>query len=216
MANTSNTKNILLLGRVNQGKTTLCKAIKTVLRERYGLGEDTHETDFNRSQFYDDGLVFTYTIDGCCYRIIDIPSDDLMYEYLRRFVYEIDTVILVCTLSSFPGVDERMLLNLCKKFNVKIACAYVSCIDEHADIFFVDCTDDDIYEFVGNQGHPKTIKLTEEINSDFAATGDLTSTKNCYILHGDSKRAIKEPFSEYGDVIVRLIHSIKVALWGSE
>lgn len=68
--------------------------------------------------------------------------------------------------------------------------------------------------FIGASGHPNTVKLTQSLNKSNSTTSPLMQSKNIPILHGDSELAIKDPFGPYGDVMVRLIHYIKVALWG--
>ena len=197
MANASITKNILFIGHVDQGKTTLKKALQTVLDARYGLSND-----------------FGYMIDNCCYRIIDISSDSEILEYIAQHGNEIDVAVFVCSIAGVDNAMDHEQLKLCNKYGIKIACAYMSQVTEDADEFMIDFLDNDIYAFVGSSGHPNTVKLTEEMTTSYSASGSLFEHKNCPILHGDSEKAIIDPFSAYGDVMVRLVHYIKVAIFG--
>lgn len=214
MANISNTKNILLIGKLNQGKTTLKNALKTVLSERYGLGEEMRESDVKKRKYYDSDMVFSYTIDGCCYRIIDIPTNKNIEQYLEKCKSDIDAVVWVCSIANGANYEDEAQIACCKKVGIKVACVYVSGVTADTSYQSVEAMDEKIYRSIGNQGHPNTIKLTEELNTKALTYGELTISKKCYVLHSDSKKAIEDPFGEHADVLVRLIHSLKVAIWG--
>lgn len=200
MATASTTKTIILLGHNDQGKTTLMRALKTVLDARYGIGEE--------------GYPFQYTIGNCCYQIFDLPSDITLIEFLNANGHEIDTAVYVCSINSVENRYDREHLSLCRKYGIKIACAYMSQVTEDTDEFMIEVLDSDVNTFIGSNGHPNTVKLTEDLTESYSASGQLFTYENCPILHGDSQIAIEDPFSTYGDVMVRLIHYIKVALWG--
>lgn len=213
MATATVTKNILLLGHVNQGKTTLKKALKTVLEARYGLGEEVNELETNQKGYFEDKPLH-YTIDNCCYRILDISSDELISAYLERHWAKIDLAIYVCSLGSVAGVQDYEQLELCMQNGISVACAYISEITEDMDDFMIECLDEEVDMFIGASGHPNTVKLTQTLNKSNSTTSPLMQSKNIPILHGDSELAIKDPFGPHGDVMVRLIHYIKVALFG--
>lgn len=213
MATATVTKNILLVGHSNQGKTTLRKALKTVLEARYGLGEEVDEMDSDRKGYFSD-KIFQFTIDNCCYRILDIPMDELQDAYLERHWDEIDLAVYVCSISSIKGFQDYIYFEHCKRHGIFFACVYMSGVTEDADAFMIECLDADADKFIGPTGHPNTAKLTQSLNKSYSATAPLMQSKNVPILHGDSELAIKDPFGPYGDVMVRLIHYIKAALFG--
>ncbi len=212
MATATITKNILLVGHSNQGKTTLRKAIKTVLEARYGLGEEVDEMDSNRKGYFSD-KIFQYTIDNCCYRILDIPSDGVQDTYLERHWAEIDLAVYVCSSGSIAGFQDYKYFEHCNKKGIFFACVYMSGVTENTDAFMIESLDAKVDKFIGTTGHPNTAKLTQFINTSVSTTAPLIQSKNVPVLHGDSELAIKDPFGPYGDVMVRLIHYIKVALF---
>jgi len=182
MANVSKTKNILLLGGVNHGKTTFKKAIKTVLQTRYGIGQDSTERFGDAAPYLKENPPFEFILNDCCYRILHLPAQVHYQMFFPEHGDEIDAAILICSYFGFINSDIREQLQCCSEHGINLIGTYIPC-PEHMDIELLDIVRMEILD-------------------------ELEGYDTDLVLHGNSVHAIANPYGPNADTLIQFIFHI--------
>ena len=185
--------NIGTIGHVDHGKTTLTAAITSVLRDRYGLGQDVAFDQIDKApEEKARGITIStahveYETPNRHYAHVDCPGHADYVKNMITGAAQMDGAILVVAATDGPMPQTREHILLARQVGVKYLIVFLNKCDA------VD--DEELLELVEME--------VRELLSEYDFPGDDTP-----IVRGSALKALEDPSSEWGDKVVELMEIV--------
>ncbi|MBQ3282206.1 MAG: elongation factor Tu, partial [Eubacterium sp.] len=185
--------NIGTIGHVDHGKTTLTAAITSVLRDRYGLGQDVAFDQIDKApEEKARGITIStahveYETPNRHYAHVDCPGHADYVKNMITGAAQMDGAILVVAATDGPMPQTREHIVLSRQVGVPYIIVFLNKCD------MVD--DDELLDLVEME--------VRELLSEYDFPGDDTP-----IIRGSALKALEDPSSEWGDAVVELMETV--------
>jgi len=185
--------NIGTIGHVDHGKTTLTAAITSVLRDRYGLGEDVAFDQIDKApEEKARGITIStahveYETPNRHYAHVDCPGHADYVKNMITGAAQMDGAILVVAATDGPMPQTREHIVLSRQVGVPYIIVFLNKCDMVDDEELLDLVEMEVRELLSEYDFP----------------GDDTP-----IIRGSALKALEDPKSEWGDKIVELMETV--------
>ena len=183
--------NIGTIGHVDHGKTTLTAAITKTLHERLGTGETVAFENIDKApEERERGITIStahveYETERRHYAHVDCPGHADYVKNMITGAAQMDGAILVVAATDGVMAQTREHILLARQVGVPYIVVFLNKCD------MVD--DEELIELV-------EMEVTEQLE-EYGFTG-------CPIIKGSALKALEDPFSEWGDKILELMHTV--------
>ncbi|MDD7462894.1 MAG: elongation factor Tu, partial [Anaerococcus sp.] len=185
--------NIGTIGHVDHGKTTTTAAITQALHKKYGLGDYIDYEHIDKApEERERGITITATVveyetPNRHYAHIDAPGHADYVKNMITGAAQMDGAILVVSATDGPMPQTREHILLSRQVGVPYIVVFLNKCD------MVD--DEELLELVEME--------VRELLSEYDFPGDDTP-----IVRGSALKALEDPNSEWGDIIVKFFEEI--------
>ena len=185
--------NIGTIGHVDHGKTTLTAAITSVLRERYGLGQDVAFDQIDKApEEKARGITIStahveYETPNRHYAHVDCPGHADYVKNMITGAAQMDGAILVVAATDGPMPQTREHIVLSRQVGVPYIIVFLNKCDMVDDEELLDLVEMEVRELLSEYDFP----------------GDDTP-----IIRGSALKALEDPASEWGDKVVELMEVV--------
>jgi elongation factor Tu len=185
--------NIGTIGHVDHGKTTLTAAITSVLRDRYGLGEDVAFDQIDKApEEKARGITIStahveYETPNRHYAHVDCPGHADYVKNMITGAAQMDGAILVVAATDGPMPQTREHIVLSRQVGVPYIIVFLNKCDMVDDEELLDLVEMEVRELLSEYDFP----------------GDDTP-----IIRGSALKALEDPKSEWGDKVVELMEVV--------
>ena len=185
--------NIGTIGHVDHGKTTLTAAITSVLRDRYGLGEDVALDQIDKApEEKARGITIStahveYETPNRHYAHVDCPGHADYVKNMITGAAQMDGAILVVAATDGPMPQTREHIVLSRQVGVPYIIVFLNKCDMVDDEELLDLVEMEVRELLSEYDFP----------------GDDTP-----IVRGSALKALEDPSSEWGDKVVELMEIV--------
>ena len=183
--------NIGTIGHVDHGKTTLTAAITKTLNARLGTGEAVAFENIDKApEERERGITIStahveYETERRHYAHVDCPGHADYVKNMITGAAQMDGAILVVAATDGVMAQTKEHILLARQVGVPYIVVFLNKCD------MVD--DEELIELV-------EMEVTEQLE-EYGFTG-------CPIIKGSALKAIEDPFSEWGDKILELMHTV--------
>ena len=183
--------NIGTIGHVDHGKTTLTAAITKTLHERLGTGEAVAFENIDKApEERERGITIStahveYETERRHYAHVDCPGHADYVKNMITGAAQMDGAILVVAATDGVMAQTKEHILLARQVGVPYIVVFLNKCD------MVD--DEELIELV-------EMEVTEQLE-EYGFTG-------CPIIKGSALKALEDPFSEWGDKILELMHTV--------
>ena len=183
--------NIGTIGHVDQGKTTLTAAITKTLNARLGTGEAVAFENIDKApEERERGITIStahveYETERRHYAHVDCPGHADYVKNMITGAAQMDGAILVVAATDGVMAQTKEHILLARQVGVPYIVVFLNKCD------MVD--DEELIELV-------EMEVTEQLE-EYGFTG-------CPIIKGSALKALEDPFSEWGDKILELMHTV--------
>ena len=183
--------NIGTIGHVDHGKTTLTAAITKTLNARLGTGEAVAFENIDKApEERERGITIStahveYETERRHYAHVDCPGHADYVKNMITGAAQMDGAILVVAATDGVMAQTREHILLARQVGVPYVVVFMNKCD------MVD--DEELIELV-------EMEVTEQLE-EYGFTG-------CPIIKGSALKALEDPFSEWGDKILELMHTV--------
>ena len=183
--------NIGTIGHVDHGKTTLTAAITKTLNARLGTGEAVAFENIDKApEERERGITIStahveYETERRHYAHVDCPGHADYVKNMITGAAQMDGAILVVAATDGVMAQTKEHILLARQVGVPYIVVFLNKCD------MVD--DEELIELV-------EMEVTEQLE-EYGFTG-------CPIIKGSALKALEDPFSEWGDKILELMHTI--------
>ena len=183
--------NIGTIGHVDHGKTTLTAAITKTLHERLGTGETVAFENIDKApEERERGITIStahveYETERRHYAHVDCPGHADYVKNMITGAAQMDGAILVVAATDGVMAQTKEHILLARQVGVPYIVVFLNKCD------MVD--DEELIELV-------EMEVTEQLE-EYGFTG-------CPIIKGSALKALEDPFSEWGDKILELMHTV--------
>ena len=183
--------NIGTIGHVDHGKTTLTAAITKTLHERLGTGEAVAFENIDKApEERERGITIStahveYETEKRHYAHVDCPGHADYVKNMITGAAQMDAAILVVAATDGVMAQTKEHILLARQVGVPYIVVFLNKCD------MVD--DEELIELV-------EMEVTEQLE-EYGFTG-------CPIIKGSALKALEDPFSEWGDKILELMHTV--------
>ena len=181
------------IGHVDHGKTTLTAAITSVLRDRYGLGEDVAFDQIDKApEEKARGITIStahveYETPNRHYAHVDCPGHADYVKNMITGAAQMDGAILVVAATDGPMPQTREHIVLSRQVGVPYIIVFLNKCDMVDDEELLDLVEMEVRELLSEYDFP----------------GDDTP-----IIRGSALKALEDPKSEWGDKVVELMEVV--------
>ena len=185
--------NIGTIGHVDHGKTTLTAAITSVLRDRYGLGQDVAFDQIDKApEEKARGITIStahveYETPNRHYAHVDCPGHADYVKNMITGAAQMDGAILVVAATDGPMPQTREHIVLSRQVGVPYIIVFLNKCDMVDDEELLDLVEMEVRELLSEYDFP----------------GDDTP-----IIRGSALKALEDPSSEWGDKVVELMEVV--------
>ena len=185
--------NIGTIGHVDHGKTTLTAAITSVLRDRYGLGQDVAFDQIDKApEEKARGITIStahveYETPNRHYAHVDCPGHADYVKNMITGAAQMDGAILVVAATDGPMPQTREHIVLSRQVGVPYIIVFLNKCDMVDDEELLDLVEMEVRELLSEYDFP----------------GDDTP-----IIRGSALKALEDPSSEWGDAVVELMETV--------
>ena len=185
--------NIGTIGHVDHGKTTLTAAITSVLRDRYGLGQDVAFDQIDKApEEKARGITIStahveYETPNRHYAHVDCPGHADYVKNMITGAAQMDGAILVVAATDGPMPQTREHILLSRQVGVPYIIVFLNKCD------MVD--DDELLDLVEME--------VRELLSEYEFPGD-----DIPIVKGSALKALEDPAGPWGDKVVELMEAV--------
>ena len=185
--------NIGTIGHVDHGKTTLTAAITSVLRDRYGLGQDVAFDQIDKApEEKARGITIStahveYETPNRHYAHVDCPGHADYVKNMITGAAQMDGAILVVAATDGPMPQTREHIVLSRQVGVPYIIVFLNKCDMVDDEELLDLVEMEVRELLSEYDFP----------------GDDTP-----IVRGSALKALEDPSSEWGDKVVELMEIV--------
>ncbi len=185
--------NIGTIGHVDHGKTTLTAAITSVLRDRYGLGEDVAFDQIDKApEEKARGITIStahveYETPNRHYAHVDCPGHADYVKNMITGAAQMDGAILVVAATDGPMPQTREHILLSRQVGVPYIIVFLNKCDMVDDEELLDLVEMEVRDLLSEYDFP----------------GDDTP-----IVRGSALKALEDPSSEWGDKVVELMEIV--------
>ena len=185
--------NIGTIGHVDHGKTTLTAAITSVLRDRYGLGQDVAFDQIDKApEEKARGITIStahveYETPNRHYAHVDCPGHADYVKNMITGAAQMDGAILVVAATDGPMPQTREHIVLSRQVGVPYIIVFLNKCDMVDDEELLDLVEMEVRELLSEYDFP----------------GDDTP-----IIRGSALKALEDPKSEWGDKVVELMEVV--------
>ena len=185
--------NIGTIGHVDHGKTTLTAAITSVLRDRYGLGEDVAFDQIDKApEEKARGITIStahveYETPNRHYAHVDCPGHADYVKNMITGAAQMDGAILVVAATDGPMPQTREHIVLSRQVGVPYIIVFLNKCDMVDDEELLDLVEMEVRDLLSEYDFP----------------GDDTP-----IVRGSALKALEDPSSEWGDKVVELMEIV--------
>ena len=185
--------NIGTIGHVDHGKTTLTAAITSVLRAKYGLGQDVAFDQIDKApEEKERGITISsahveYETPNRHYAHVDCPGH---VDYVKNMITgaaQMDGAILVVAATDGPMPQTREHIVLSRQVGVPYIIVFLNKVDMVDDEELLDLVEMEVRELL----------------SEYEFPGDDTP-----IIRGSALKALEDPNSEWADAVVELMEAV--------
>ena len=183
--------NIGTIGHVDHGKTTLTAAITKTLNARLGTGEAVAFENIDKApEERERGITIStahveYETERRHYAHVDCPGHADYVKNMITGAAQMDGAILVVAATDGVMAQTKEHILLARQVGVPYIVVFLNKCD------MVD--DEELIELV-------EMEVTEQLE-EYGFTG-------CPIIKGSALKALEDPFSEWGDKILELMHTV--------
>ena len=183
--------NIGTIGHVDHGKTTLTAAITKTLHERLGTGEAVAFENIDKApEERERGITIStahveYETEKRHYAHVDCPGHADYVKNMITGAAQMDGAILVVAATDGVMAQTKEHILLARQVGVPYIVVFLNKCD------MVD--DEELIELV-------EMEVTEQLEE--------YGFKGCPIIKGSALKALEDPFSEWGDKILELMHTV--------
>ena len=183
--------NIGTIGHVDHGKTTLTAAITKTLNARLGTGEAVAFENIDKApEERERGITIStahveYETERRHYAHVDCPGHADYVKNMITGAAQMDGAILVVAATDGVMAQTKEHILLARQVGVPYIVVFLNKCD------MVD--DEELIELV-------EMEVTEQLE-EYGFTG-------CPIVKGSALKALEDPFSEWGDKILELMHTV--------
>ena len=183
--------NIGTIGHVDHGKTTLTAAITKTLHERLGTGEAVAFENIDKApEERERGITISsahveYETEKRHYAHVDCPGHADYVKNMITGAAQMDGAILVVAATDGVMAQTKEHILLARQVGVPYIVVFLNKCD------MVD--DEELIELV-------EMEVTEQLE-EYGFTG-------CPIIKGSALKALEDPYSEWGDKILELMHTV--------
>ena len=183
--------NIVTIGHVDHGKTTLTAAITKTLNARLGTGEAVAFENIDKApEERERGITIStahveYETERRHYAHVDCPGHADYVKNMITGAAQMDGAILVVAATDGVMAQTKEHILLARQVGVPYIVVFLNKCD------MVD--DEELIELV-------EMEVTEQLE-EYGFTG-------CPIIKGSALKALEDPFSEWGDKILELMHTV--------
>ena len=183
--------NIGTIGHVDHGKTTLTAAITKTLHERLGTGEAVAFENIDKApEERERGITIStahveYETERRHYAHVDCPGHADYVKNMITGAAQMDGAILVVAATDGVMAQTKEHILLARQVGVPYIVVFLNKCD------MVD--DEELIELV-------EMEVTEQLEE--------YGFKGCPIIKGSALKALEDPFSEWGDKILELMHTV--------
>ena len=183
--------NIGTIGHVDHGKTTLTAAITKTLNARLGTGEAVAFENIDKApEERERGITIStahveYETERSPYAHVDCPGHADYVKNMITGAAQMDGAILVVAATDGVMAQTKEHILLARQVGVPYIVVFLNKCD------MVD--DEELIELV-------EMEVTEQLE-EYGFTG-------CPIIKGSALKALEDPFSEWGDKILELMHTV--------
>ncbi len=183
--------NIGTIGHVDHGKTTLTAAITKTLNARLGTGEAVAFENIDKApEERERGITIStahveYETERRHYAHVDCPGHADYVKNMITGAAQMDGVILVVAATDGVMAQTKEHILLARQVGVPYIVVFLNKCD------MVD--DEELIELV-------EMEVTEQLEE--------YGFKGCPIIKGSALKALEDPFSEWGDKILELMHTV--------
>ena len=183
--------NIGTIGHVDHGKTTLTAAITKTLNARLGTGEAVAFENIDKApEERERGITISsahveYETEKRHYAHVDCPGHADYVKNMITGAAQMDGAILVVAATDGVMAQTKEHILLARQVGVPYIVVFLNKCD------MVD--DEELIELV-------EMEVTEQLE-EYGFTG-------CPIIKGSALKALEDPFSEWGDKILELMHTV--------
>ena len=185
--------NIGTIGHVDHGKTTLTAAITSVLRDRYGLGQDVAFDQIDKApEEKARGITIStahveYETPNRHYAHVDCPGHADYVKNMITGAAQMDGAILVVAATDGPMPQTREHIVLSRQVGVPYIIVFLNKCDMVDDEELLDLVEMEVRDLLSEYDFP----------------GDDTP-----IVRGSALKALEDPSSEWGDKVVELMEIV--------
>ena len=185
--------NIGTIGHVDHGKTTLTAAITSVLRDRYGLGQDVAFDQIDKApEEKARGITIStahveYETPNRHYAHVDCPGHADYVKNMITGAAQMDGAILVVAATDGPMPQTREHIVLSRQVGVPYIIVFLNKCDMVDDEELLDLVEMEVRELLSEYDFP----------------GDDTP-----IIRGSALKALEDPKSKWGDAVVELMETV--------
>ena len=183
--------NIGTIGHVDHGKTTLTAAITKTLNARLGTGEAVAFENIDKApEERERGITIStahveYETEKRHYAHVDCPGHADYVKNMITGAAQMDAAILVVAATDGVMAQTKEHILLARQVGVPYIVVFLNKCD------MVD--DEELIELV-------EMEVTEQLE-EYGFTG-------CPIIKGSALKALEDPYSEWGDKILELMHTV--------
>ena len=183
--------NIGTIGHVDHGKTTLTAAITKTLNARLGTGEAVAFENIDKApEERERGITIStahveYETERRHYAHVDCPGHADYVKNMITGAAQMDGAILVVAATDGVMAQTKEHILLARQVGVPYIVVFLNKCD------MVD--DEELIELV-------EMEVTEQLEE--------YGFKGCPIIKGSALKALEDPFSEWGDKILELMHTV--------
>ena len=183
--------NIGTIGHVDHGKTTLTAAITKTLNARLGTGEAVAFENIDKApEERERGITIStahveYETERRHYAHVDCPGHADYVKNMITGAAQMDGAILVVAATDGVMAQTKEQILLARQVGVPYIVVFLNKCD------MVD--DEELIELV-------EMEVTEQLEE--------YGFKGCPIIKGSALKALEDPFSEWGDKILELMHTV--------
>ena len=185
--------NIGTIGHVDHGKTTLTAAITSVLRAKYGLGEDVAFDQIDKApEEKERGITISsahveYETPNRHYAHVDCPGHADYVKNMITGAAQMDGAILVVAATDGPMPQTREHIVLSRQVGVPYIIVFLNKCDMVDDEELLDLVEMEVRELLSEYDFP----------------GDDTP-----IIRGSALKALEDPNGEWADAVVELMEAV--------
>ena len=185
--------NIGTIGHVDHGKTTLTAAITSVLRDRYGLGQDVAFDQIDKApEEKARGITIStahveYETPNRHYAHVDCPGHADYVKNMITGAAQMDGAILVVAATDGPMPQTREHIVLSRQVGVPYIIVFLNKCDMVDDEELLDLVEMEVRDLLSEYDFP----------------GDDTP-----IIRGSALKALEDPSSKWGDDVVELMNVV--------